>query len=107
MLRGIPEPDWKVFRSLQPIALERFSQRTLDEIVSAAAGDEKTSHERYLDVYALIKERDKDLAYMFDNPRRSTALEQLLIIQSRKLLTDEELSRFSQETRDVLELLSR
>jgi hypothetical protein len=38
--------------------------------------------------------------------RRSTAFIQLAIIQSYGVLTDEEIARFSSETREVLALLS-
>jgi len=51
MLRAISEPDWKVFRRLQPVALDRFCQRVLAEIDAIASDDSKTNHERYLDIF--------------------------------------------------------
>lgn len=103
MLQAIKESDWKIFRQLRSIALERFCQRVLNEIVSAAADAGKSGHERYLDVFRLIKRRDKELAHAFDDLRRSTALAQIAIIQSHGLFTEEEFSRFSPETRNVVE----
>ena len=32
MERGINESDWKLFRQLQPLALDRFCQRVLAEV---------------------------------------------------------------------------
>jgi len=39
---------------------------------------------------------------VFNNPRRSTALLQLALIQSRDLLSEEEFARFSPETRALM-----
>jgi hypothetical protein len=102
MSRTISEPDWKVFRQLQPLALERYCERVLTEIKQIAADSKKTSHERYLATYKLLQRRDRELADAFDDLRRSTALRQLACLQSHELLTDEEMARFSSETREVV-----
>src|SRR5437016_3726642 len=105
MTRTISEPDWKLFRKLQPIALERFCDWVLSEIGNLASDTRKTSHQRYLAVYKRIHRRDKELAAAFNDPRRSTAFQQLACIQSHEMLTDEEMSAFSPETRQVVQLL--
>lgn len=103
MSRAISEPDWKRFRQLQRIALERFCQRVLSEIDRAASDVNKTSHERYLAVCQLIERRDRELADAFNDLRRSTALQQLARIQSHELLTEEEMAGFSAATRNVVQ----
>jgi hypothetical protein len=105
--REIPEADWKVFRQLRPLALERFCQRVLDELGQIGGGSGQSSHERFLAVYERIHERNEELAAAFDNPRRSTAIIQLAHIRAGGLLTDEEFSRFSAETRERVELLTQ
>jgi hypothetical protein len=105
MLRGIKESDWKVFRRLREIALERFCQRALAEMQYVASEPQKTSHERYLAVWKVMNGRDDELAAAFNNPRRSVMLEQLTLMRSRKLLTDEEMAEFSDDTRDVTKML--
>jgi hypothetical protein len=104
MQPGFRESDWKIFRELRALALERFCQRVLDHVGQLAADTEKGSHERYLAVYGLVQERDQCLADMFNNPRRSTALVQLARIGSEGLLTDAEIARFSDETRASVEV---
>jgi hypothetical protein len=99
----IPESDWKRFRQLHPIALERFCQRVLAEVEKLTSATDKTSHERYLAVFQLIKRRDRELANAFDDMRRSTALRQLACIRSHELLTEEEMARFSPETRGAVQ----
>ena len=90
----INESDWKTFRQLRGIALERFCQRVLDEVGQIAADTDKTSHDRYRAVYKLVEERDEELAIAFNNPRRSDAFRQLLFIVSLGLLTEGELAQF-------------
>ena len=99
MERAFPEPDWKLFRRLQPVALERFCQRVLDELARVAADPRTSSHERYLAAYRLLRRRDEELAEAFNDSRRSTALVQLARIRAGELLTEEEFARFSPETR--------
>jgi hypothetical protein len=107
MLARILEADWKRFRELRAVALDRFCQRTLDELGRLATDTRRTSHERYLAVFSLIHQRDKELADAFNDPRRSTALIQLGRLCSMGLLSDEEFDLFSPETREFLNYVSR
>jgi hypothetical protein len=100
----MPESDWKLFRQLRELALDRFCQRVLAEIGSLASDAGQSHHDRYVAVFNLIRERDKELAAAFDDPRRSTVLRQLALIRSRELLTDEEFARFGRETQDAVAL---
>lgn len=92
----IKESDWKVFRRLHSIALERYCQRVLEEMRLAAACND-SYHDCYLRVYQLIRDRNKTMARTFDDLRRSTAFVLLANIINEELLTDEELKQFSQE----------
>ncbi len=107
MSASIHENDWKVFRQLRPVALERFCQRALSEIAQVASDTSKTSHDRYLAIYKLVQSRDDELADAFNDFRRSTAALQLAHILSHELLTDEEMTQFSPEIRDLVQLLLR
>lgn len=73
MVRTISEPDWKLFRQLRPLALERFCQRVLSAIEGLIQDSAKTSHERYLAIYDLVQQRDRELADTFNDPRRPMA----------------------------------
>jgi hypothetical protein len=104
MQRVIPESDWKLFRKLQLLALDRFCQRVLAEVSGLVADAGKSSHERYLAVFKLLQRRDDELADAFNDPRRSTAFVQLARIQFQELLTDEEFAGFSPETRASVQM---
>ena len=100
------ESDWKVFRQLRTVALDRFCERVLSEIAGISSDSKKTLHERYLDVFAIVQDRDNDLAAMFNNPRRSTALDQLTTMVLCGLVTGEELQRFSPKTVELVSALA-
>lgn len=103
MTRQISEADWKVFRQLRAIALERLCQRVLSEIENVASQPNKSAYDRYLQIFKVIKQRDDEIARWFDELRRSTAMLQLIGIRSLGLLTPEELARFSPEMQNALE----
>jgi hypothetical protein len=94
----IKESDWKLYSKLAPIALERLCDRILSEIAATSQARQKTSHERYLAVYRLIMDRDKDIAAAFNSRSRSKAVPSLGVMRSLQIVTDDELASFSEET---------
>ena len=103
MAHEINESDWKLFRQLHQVALERFCERILAELQAAMTEGSEASHDRYLKVFDLVRERDKTIGRLFNNPRRSNALILLANINEERLLTAAELARFSPETRERIE----
>jgi len=101
----IEESDWKIFRRLHSIALERYCQRVLEE-VRAAAECKGEYHDCYRKVYRLIRNRDKTLASAFDDPRRSTAFVLLANMIDEDLLTEEELKQFSSEAQEHIAVIN-
>ena len=99
----IKESDWKLFRQLHKVALERFCERVLAEVRAATAKTDDSYHDRYLRVFDLIRDRDKTIARTFNDPRRSNALILLANVKHEGLLTAAELAQFSPETRQAIE----
>jgi hypothetical protein len=102
----IPERDWKLFRQLRPVALERFCEKVLSEIRDIS-GTSQSAHERYLRVFRHVRSRDKELAALFDDPRRSHVWTQLSLIHSYGLLTLEEMQHLSPETQQRVSELAK
>ena len=94
-MRDISETDWKTFKRLRERALERFSQRILDESQAIYSDTSTSAHARYLRLYQLMQQRDRELASAFDDPRRSTATLCFRQMRYLGLVTDEELAELS------------
>ncbi len=107
MTRTISERDWKVFRELRQVALERLCDKIMAEAKAEIERPGKSAHERYLSLYKLIEKRDDDIARGFNDVRRSTALMQIGIIYSMGLFTGEELRRFGPETLQIVEMYGK
>ncbi len=101
-MQKLTESEWKLFSQLRKNALQRFCERTLAELQYVMTDPEKTPHERYLELFKKLHERDEELAYAFNGSSRSNALLQLMVIHKKDLLTPEELAQFRDETRQKL-----
>jgi hypothetical protein len=104
-MRDIKESDWKIFRRLHSEALERFCKQVLLEIERIQSDSTKSFYRRYLDIYELTRRRDKEIGHIFNDLRRSTALAQLAGMKSRGLVSEDEFSEFSEETKCIVALL--
>ncbi len=98
------ESDGKKFTKLKKIALERFCESVLDESRMLCDRENLTAHEKYLDMYKIIEKRDKELVRVFDGHSRSRADQQLRDMYNKGLVTEDELSKFSEETQNVVTL---
>ena len=101
---SIRESDWKAFKRLRAVALERFSQRVLDECQEICSKRDATAHERYGELYDLIHERNREMAHAFDHFSRSKALLSLRLIRMHNLLTEAEVAEFSEETQFAIDV---
>jgi hypothetical protein len=95
----VPEADWKTFRKLREVALERFCARILEEAGRAAASTAGSFHERYLELFRLLGQRNCEVARAFDDPKRARMIIQLTTIYSYGLLEPGEMERFTEDTR--------
>ena len=93
------ESDWKVFKAIKSRALEQFCARTLDEFRAVLDDESMTLHERYLQHYKRVHERDELMSRLFDGHSRSRAWLQLLGIRGEGLVDEELVSRLSDEFR--------
>src|SRR5262249_49755869 len=92
--------DRKLLKEIAPVALERLCRCTLADIDRIASDGTRSCHQRCH--FRFHKRRDPEIAEAFDDLRRSTALFWLSAICVHGLLRDEELLRFSDETRTAI-----
>lgn len=93
---AISEADWKQFKVVRNIALERWCERVLAECQDITES-ELSAHERYGSLFGYLKSRNETMVAIFDDSRRSTAVICLSIMKRHGLITDEELDSFSPE----------
>jgi hypothetical protein len=100
----IAERDRKRWRQLTPILLNRFCQGVVRKAAtfSNSAG---SGHQQFLALLEYLADSNKDIARVFDNPRRSTALVQIAAALSLGIMTPEELASFSEGLRDRVEAI--
>ena len=96
----IKESDWKIFRELRSLALQRYCKRVMGDVDKIIHDTEGDAHERYIEMYKVVQDGDKKLAHMFDGFSRSKALDQLVMYCGNDLLSDKEIAQFSDETQE-------
>ena len=100
----IAESDWITFKRVRLLALERFSQRVLDDCQRVCCDESLSAHGRYRALYRLLQDRDREMSKAFDDLRRSTASLCLTLMRRQGLVTDEEMMAFSPELQRATKL---
>ena len=86
----IPESAWKTFKRVRLLALERFSQRVLDDCQRICCDESLSAHERYGELYQLLRDRNREMSAAFDDFRRSTARLCLKLMRRQRVVTDQD-----------------
>ena len=73
-MTGIPEQDWKRVKALKDKILNAICADILDEINQEIKNKEDNNHKAYLKVWEIVNTRDKDIADMFNDLKRSNAV---------------------------------
>ena len=101
-MRGIAERDWRLVRKLHPIALQRYCQQVFQDVHALTEEGECDHHAAYLELYKLVRDRDKTIGYLFDDLRRSRATMMVMGWKNHDLITEDELAMFSEKTLAVV-----
>lgn len=102
---NILERDWRLLRSAQSTALDRYCTRVLDECATVIRGAD-SPHDRYLRLFRLLQEQDAAMAAACDDLRRSTAIQRLAAMINLDAITDAKLDEFSAPTREAAKTLA-
>jgi hypothetical protein len=101
-MSDLSERDWKLFRPLRLVALERFYEQSLSEVLRIVAEHKTHAADRCVNIARYLKDREDEARAVFDVERRPAAAMQLVAIQLRDLLTDDELAPLSEPVRTWL-----
>src|SRR3989304_133249 len=91
------ESDWKKFKKVKELALERFCAEAMADFEEAIQKNDLSNHGRYLYLYKLVHNADKRLSLLFDGHSRSKAQLQLTLIRNEGLVENHELEGMSDE----------
>jgi hypothetical protein len=94
------ESDWKVFTELKNKAIEKYCTLVLGESQNVILDQKNNVHNRYLLLYKLLQNRDKQMAILFDGHSRSKARIQLMLIRREGLVDEVLLAKLSDKLRN-------
>jgi hypothetical protein len=106
-MRVIPETDWKQLRALKTRALNDACARILDVVAQIVQNRDGREHEAYLALWELLHKRDALIAAMFDDFKRSTAVDKLAAWQRHGLVTESDIALFTEETQARVKALNQ
>jgi len=105
-MRTISEKDWKHMRSMKPRVLNDACARILADVEAIVQKRDGRNHETYLTLWSLLKTKDAEIASMFDDFKRSTALFKLAAWYRYGLVSKSELTSFTEETQSALKAIN-
>ena len=101
MMHSIKESDWKRMRSMKDGLLEVACTRILNRVKSHIEGNNTAAvHEKYLQLWKIMRKEDKLISLCFDDLNRSNAVMKLANWKKSDLVSEEQLDKFSKETRE-------
>jgi hypothetical protein len=105
-MRTIPEKDWKHMRSMKPRVSNDACARILPDVEAIAQKRDGRNHEAYLALWALLKKKDAEIASMFDDFKRSTAVFKLAAWYRYDLVSENEFTLFTEETQNTVKAIN-
>jgi hypothetical protein len=102
MKTAIPEIDWKYLRSVQSELLFSLCERINREAIEILRSGEMSECDKYKKLYRHILDSDEIVANCFDDWRRSNIRLKVVMLHRHSLLTEENMSHLSDETKNLL-----
>ena len=79
----------------------------LDDAVAIAQDGALSAHERYLELFRLLRERNNAIASAFDDMRRSTRLQRLIAMVGLNVVSREEPGGFTPDVQETVREMSK
>lgn len=101
----ISESDWKLLRKEKDRILNEYCGRILQQAESIIHGRNASKFQSYIELSKFLDKKDKEIAAMFDDLRRSNALIKICHMFRYEALSLPELDRFSPATKERIQNL--
>ncbi len=96
----IPEKDWKTLREMKDELLQKACGQILDKISKFIEESLDDNHQTYLKLWKKLRQENSEIADMFDDMKRSQAIMKIFYLYKYKLIDENTLQQFSDETRE-------
>jgi hypothetical protein len=100
------ESEWKKFKKLKELCLEKFSEDILFQVEKICKSSEFSAYDRYINLYKLIEKKDEEMVGTFDGLSRNKAFIQLLQMHRLGLVEEKYLDEFENETKEAIRTIA-
>jgi len=101
------EHDYKHLKKLVPMLHERFCKKFNVETLGILTNEKLTNLDKYNTIYAQVKNTDKTIQELFDDIKRSTTFGKVYGFYKSTLLSEEEFSGFSEDTKELIKKMTK
>ena len=105
-MRHIPESDWKKLRKIKDEMLNTSCKNIFKKIEGISKNIDGREHNAYLELWKLLNKEDEDISIMFDDLKRSNAVQKLSAWKQKEIISNKQISEFTTETQQIIELLN-
>ena len=97
-MKSIPESDWKKLRAIKDDLLNIVCTRIFEKINKIINEQTGNEYKTYLKLWEILKKEDQEISIMFDDFKRSNAIQKLAAWKHNKIISDDLFSKLSNET---------
>jgi len=90
----------KALKSIKNNALQAVCESILADTKNIINNDSKDFHSRYLELFDLVRKKDKKIAQVFDGLSRSNATIQLMQLRAMGLVSESDLNELTTEFKE-------
>lgn len=95
--------DWKLYQELHPLMSERYAAKIIAQIQHILSEPEAGSLAQIAGISKVLKDEKQNLANVTSCQSQKNAMLHLAVLDAHGLILDEELPKFSEETRGSID----
>ncbi|NQU12172.1 hypothetical protein HQ590_15365 [bacterium] len=101
-MKSIPERDWKYLQRICPAMLDALCGLINSKAIEILGNQQLSQHDRYLQLYRHLEVADRVVGECFNDWRRSNIWLTIRLLYHRGVLTTEQVSHLTDETKRLL-----
>ena len=105
-MKSVLESDRKKLRAMKGDVLNFTCERIVEKIEALTRARKGKEHEAYLKLWKLMEKEGREISLMFDDLKRSNAIQKLAAWKRNAVISKEIFSKFSDETQQTVKALN-